>query len=71
MTRVTLKVDGMTCGHCVKAVTQALEDLDGVHDVHVDLAGGTAQVDYDEALVTARELESAVLDEGYAAEVAA
>jgi copper chaperone len=34
---VTLPVVGMTCGHCVQAVTQELTALDGVQDVAVEL----------------------------------
>src|SRR5918912_549226 len=30
MERMTLKIDGMSCGHCVKAVKSALEGIDGV-----------------------------------------
>jgi copper chaperone len=38
-------VSGMTCGHCVSAVTSELQALDGVHDVEVDLiAGGKSTV---------------------------
>lgn len=38
-------VDGMTCGHCVKAVTEELETIDGVSGVSIDLnAGGTSRV---------------------------
>jgi copper chaperone len=33
----TLRVTGMTCGHCVSAVTQELEALPGVDGVSVDL----------------------------------
>ena len=32
-------VDGMTCGHCVSAVTQELNKLDGVSDVEITLGG--------------------------------
>ena len=38
MERITVK--GMRCQHCVKSVTQALEALDGVGNVKVDLASG-------------------------------
>jgi copper chaperone len=38
----TIKVKGMSCQHCVKAVTKALGELDGVQDVKVDLAKGEA-----------------------------
>ena len=44
-TTTTLHVTGMTCGHCVSAVTEELKGLDGVRDVAVDLAaGGTSTV---------------------------
>jgi copper chaperone CopZ len=36
----TVLVSGMTCGHCVKAVTDELTALDGVQDVAVELVSG-------------------------------
>jgi copper chaperone len=44
MTTATYTVSGMTCGHCVSAVTSELEQLDGVTDVQVDLASGRVTV---------------------------
>ncbi len=38
----TIKVKGMSCQHCVKAVTKALEEIDGVSGVKVDLLKGEA-----------------------------
>lgn len=43
----TIKVKGMSCQHCVKAVTKALGELDGVTDVRVDLMAG--EVSFEEA----------------------
>lgn len=40
MTGTTYKVRGMTCGHCVHAVTQELHAIDGVTDVVIDLVEG-------------------------------
>ena len=41
----TIQVNGMTCGHCVSAVTEELTQLPGVTDVTIDLvAGGTSPV---------------------------
>lgn len=40
----TYRVTGMTCGHCVAAVTEELTALDGVTDVAVDLATGEVTV---------------------------
>lgn len=45
MTSTTIRVSGMTCAHCVVAVTGELEGLDGVTAVAVDLqAGGVTPV---------------------------
>jgi copper chaperone len=38
----TLKIQGMSCNHCVMAVTKALGNIDGISDVNVDLAKGEA-----------------------------
>lgn len=38
----TIKIDGMSCMHCVRAVTKALEGIEGLGDVRVDLAKGEA-----------------------------
>ena len=68
MTTTTLKVTGMTCGHCVRAVTDAIGALDGVQSTDVQLDQGRATVVYDETRVTSRDLVGAVLEEGYTAE---
>jgi copper chaperone len=44
MTTATYTVSGMTCGHCVNAVTSEIKELDGVTDVQVDLASGAVTV---------------------------
>lgn len=38
----TVKIKGMSCQHCVKAVKKALEDIDGISNVTVDLGKGEA-----------------------------
>jgi len=43
-TETTLGVVGMSCEHCVNAVTEELSRLDGVNDVVVDLASGRVAV---------------------------
>jgi copper chaperone len=40
MTKV--KIKGMSCQHCVMAVTKALKEIEGVQEVAVDLASGEA-----------------------------
>ncbi len=68
MATTTLKVEGMSCGHCVMAVTNALKGVAGVQDARVDLQSGRAVVQYDESKASPRELVGAVLEEGYSAE---
>jgi len=38
----TVQIKGMSCQHCVKAVTKALSEIEGVSNVQVDLASGEA-----------------------------
>jgi copper chaperone CopZ len=45
MTTTTITVQGMTCGHCVQAVTAELSKLTGVTGVQVDLESGLVTVD--------------------------
>ena len=68
MTTTTLKVTGMTCGHCVRSVTDAIGALDGVQSTNVELKDGRATIVFDEARVSPRDIVSAVMDEGYTAE---
>ena len=35
---ITLQVEGMSCGHCIRAVTKAITALDATAEVEVDLA---------------------------------
>jgi len=60
----TLKVDGMTCQHCVMAVKKALESVEGVSGAEVDLATGSAEV---QGQADIQALLAAVREEGYEA----
>ena len=60
----TYAVTGMTCQHCVAAVTEELSALDGVRDVSVDLAaGGTSTVTVSSDAPLPEEQVAAALDE--------
>jgi copper chaperone len=45
MDMTTIKVNGMSCGHCVMAVTKALQKIAGVKNVQVSLEKGEAAFD--------------------------
>jgi copper chaperone CopZ len=47
MKQVTLKIEGMTCNHCVVSVRRALLETKGVISAEVELKGGTALVSGD------------------------
>jgi copper chaperone CopZ len=66
MRQATLRIDGMTCDGCVRAVEHALKRVNGVSEVSV-LLGGEAYVTYDEARTDRGALLAAVQDAGYCA----
>jgi copper chaperone len=65
MTKKTLKIQGMTCNHCVMRVAKALKAVPGVQDAQVDLQKGEASVTFDESKVTQEKMSIAVVEAGY------
>jgi len=63
-TTTTYQITGMTCAHCVSAVSQELSALPGVRGVEVDLGAGTARVTSD-AVLPIDEIRHAVDEAGY------
>ncbi|MEO6445323.1 MAG: cation transporter [Gemmatimonadaceae bacterium] len=68
MQRLTLNIDGMTCGHCVSMVMKALKAQDGVVIEQVKI--GQATVTFDPARANAQAIVDAIADEGYVAAAA-
>ncbi len=65
MEKVTLNVEGMSCGHCVKAVETSVGALNGVSSVKVDLENKKVDVEFIEADVTVDDIKEAIDDQGY------
>jgi copper chaperone len=65
MEKLTLHVLGMSCQHCVKAITKAVGELPGVANVSVDLAAKTATVEYDSAQCSVETIRQEIEDQGY------
>ena len=63
MTTQTLEIGGMTCGHCLRAVKDALSEMPGVTLDEVRI--GKAVVTFDEAAVKPDAIAEAVRDAGY------
>jgi copper ion binding protein len=64
--KTTLKIEGMSCEHCVKHVTQALEEIEGVKFAKVNLKDKSAQVEHGDQ-VSPESLKAAVTEAGYEA----
>ena len=69
MQTVDLSISGMSCGHCLRAVREALAELPGVQVDKVEI--GTATISYDPAVLALDEVTRAIEDAGYAAEASA
>ena len=59
-----LKVKGMSCQHCVMSVTKALNQLEGIKNVQIDLAKGEVRFDNSKNLASDR-IQKAITDAGY------
>jgi copper chaperone CopZ len=65
MRKLTLHIDGMTCGHCLNAVNHALVAAPGVRLESLRI--GRAELMYDEDVTSPTAIERAVGEAGYTA----
>lgn len=65
MAQISLRIEGMTCGHCERAVRTTLLAQAGVHDVTVDRAAGSAVVEIDPSQFNQAAAIDALVEEGY------
>lgn len=65
MQKVTFQVSGMSCGHCVTAVKQALSEVPGVKIENVVI--GQAVVSYEPDKTNTADITAAIADAGYEA----
>ncbi|HEX5633463.1 MAG TPA: cation transporter, partial [Gemmatimonadales bacterium] len=63
MTPVTLHISGMSCGHCLNAVRNALTHTNGVEVRSVQM--GRAELSYDEHVTSLDRIRGAIADAGY------
>jgi copper ion binding protein len=64
MNTTTWTVEGMTCQHCIDAVTEEVSTLPGVTAVAVDLEGGQVSITSEDAL-TVSDVAAAIDEAGY------
>ena len=67
MAKTKLEVNGMSCQHCVKTVTDVLTELEGVQRAKVNLRKGEAIVHFDASRTTTDNLTEAITEAGFEA----
>ncbi len=60
-----VKVEGMSCNHCVNSIESNVGELDGVSLVHVSLDEGNVTVEFDEAKVSLAQIKETIEEQGY------
>ena len=60
-----LNVDGITCEHCVDTIKEAVEILDGVLSVDVDIEKKQVVVEFDEKIAKAEDLINKIEEVGF------
>ncbi len=59
---LTLKVEGMSCDHCKKTITNAIQSVDAQAGVQIDLAQGLVNV---QSRAAADSIKAAIVDSGF------
>ncbi|MDR0690071.1 MAG: copper ion binding protein [Spirochaetaceae bacterium] len=62
--KTTLNIEGMSCDHCVRHVSDALKEISGVKNAAVSLKEKNAVVDHEDK-VTLEAMKAAVVEAGY------
>jgi copper chaperone len=65
MEKITLKVDGMSCNHCVNAIEGSVGKLEGVSSIKVNLSEGNVAIEYDSSKVSLDKIKDTIDDQGY------
>ena len=65
MINKVIKVDGMSCDHCKNTIESALAKINGVRTAEVDFDKNEVRVDYNDELVSTKDLHDTIEDQGY------
>jgi copper chaperone len=65
MTQETIKVEGMSCGHCVMRVKKAVEAVEGVQKADVNLENKQVIVEYEKGKENLEKVKAAIREAGY------
>ncbi len=65
MSQVTLSIPNISCPHCVKAITTALQPAAGIRTVNVNIPAKQATVEFDEAQINLDRIKAILAEEDY------
>ena len=60
-----LKVEGMTCQHCVETVSETVTKMEGVEKVYVNLEQENVRVEYDESKTQLEDISVQIIKAGF------
>lgn len=63
--RITLKVEGMTCNHCVQTIEENVTAISGVDNVQLHLENGTVDVEFNKDVVQVKQITKTIEDRGF------
>lgn len=65
MEHIEIRVEGMTCGGCVKSIQNALTHRDGITSAVADLDSSVVAVDFDSGIIQQDAIEQMITDAGF------
>ena len=65
MQQETIKVEGMTCQHCVQIITDGLSDITGLNTVNVDLVKKEVSVEFNERKTELQKIFDKIIEVGF------
>jgi len=65
MQNITLEVQGMSCGHCIKSIEGNVGNLEGVNQVKVNLEDAQVEVAFNEAQISLEKIKETIEEQGY------
>ena len=65
MRQETIKVEGMTCQHCVQTITEALNNITGLNTVNVDLVNKEVSVKFNENETKLKKIFDKIIEVGF------
>ncbi|MCX8070680.1 MAG: cation transporter [Thermodesulfovibrionales bacterium] len=63
MKDIEIKIEGMSCNHCVSRVKKAIDSLKGIQNSDVSI--GLAKIEFDDKIISENDIKSSIIKSGY------